>query len=72
MFNVRNEDIFFMLIPQEDIAFCAVNKCVFMWYLVNATGFVLCAQKYDTGVGKQTNILLVRESQTFVYAQLSW
>jgi len=71
VFNVSNEDIFTMLIPKEDIAFCAVNKCVFMWYLVNATGFVLF-QKYDTGAGKQTNTLLVHKLQTFVYAQLSW
>jgi hypothetical protein len=30
IFNVNNEDIFTKLIPQEDITFCAVNKCVFM------------------------------------------
>jgi hypothetical protein len=45
MFNVSDEDIFFMLVPQQDIAFCAVNKYVFMWYLVNATGFVLARNK---------------------------
>jgi hypothetical protein len=57
MFNVSNEDIFFMLIPQKDIAFCAVNKGVFMWYLVNATGSVLCAR----------NMTLVLQNKLILY-----
>jgi hypothetical protein len=57
MFNVSNEDILFMLIPQEDTAFGAVNKCFFMWYLVNATGFVLCAR----------NMTLVLENKLIIY-----
>jgi hypothetical protein len=67
MFNVGNEDIFVMLIPQEDIAFSTVNECVFMWYLVNATGFVLCA-KNMTVVLENKQILYVNRKHLYMHS----